>query len=183
MKIIPTSLPGLLLFEPTVYEDARGTFMETFHRQRYREAGVDFELVQENLSTSYRGVLRGLHFQLHRPQGKLTQCTSGAIYDVGVDIRRGSPTFGAWFGTILSAENHRQLWIPPGFAHGFLAMSDRAEVVYRCTDLYSPTDERTVRWNDPQLGIAWPLDGEPLLSKRDAIAPLVADAELPMFDS
>lgn len=183
MKTLPTTLPGVVLLELDVFGDARGRFMETFRRERYLElgVGVGLEFVQDNFSSSVRGTLRGLHYQLEHPQGKLVHVTRGAVFDVAVDIRRGSPTFGQWFGTELSADNHRQLWIPPGFAHGFVVTSDEADFAYKCTATYVPTDDRSIRWNDPAIGIAWPLAGEPLLSTRDVTAALLRDAELPAY--
>lgn len=185
MKAIETSLPGVIVVELAVFGDARGRFMETFRRDRYRDAGIarDLEFVQDNFSSSTRGTLRGLHYQLTSPQGKLVWVTRGAVFDVAVDIRRGSPHFGNWFGTELSADNHRQLWIPPGFAHGFVVISDDADFAYKCTASYDPADDRSIRWNDPALAIGWPLpDGAPpRLSKRDSEAPLLADAALPRF--
>jgi dTDP-4-dehydrorhamnose 3,5-epimerase len=179
MKTLPTTLPGVVLFELDVFGDHRGRFMETFRRDRYREFGIDLEFVQDNFSSSARGILRGLHYQLHHPQGKLVHVTRGEVFDVAVDIRKGSPTFGQWFGTILSAENHRQMWVPPGFAHGFLVTSEHADFVYKVTANYAPADERGIAWNDPQLAIEWPIKGEPTLSKKDAAAPLLRDADLP----
>lgn len=183
MKSLPTTLPGIVLVELDVYGDARGRFMETFRRDRYRELGIaaDLEFVQDNFSSSTRGTLRGLHYQLHNPQGKLVHVTRGEVFDVAVDIRVGSPTFGAWFGTILSAQNHRQMWIPPGFAHGFIVVSDEADFSYKVTANYAPADERSVAWNDVDLAITWPMVGEPILSKRDAAAPRLRDAELPSY--
>jgi dTDP-4-dehydrorhamnose 3,5-epimerase len=179
MKTLPTTLPGVVLLELDVFGDHRGRFIETFRRDRYREFGIDLEFVQDNFSSSTKGILRGLHYQLHQPQGKLVHVTRGEVFDVAVDIRRGSPTFGRWFGTTLSAENHRQMWVPPGFAHAFLVTSDQADFVYKVTANYAPADERGIAWNDPQLAIAWPIAGEPTLSKKDAAAPLFRDAELP----
>ncbi len=181
MKTLPTTLPEVVLLELDVFGDHRGQFMETFRRDRYRELGigVGLEFVQDNFSSSTRGILRGLHYQLQHPQGKLLHVVRGEIWDVAVDIRVGSPTFGKWFGTTLSAANHQQLWIPPGFAHGFVVTSDHADVIYKVTANYAPTDERAIAYNDPQLAIAWPLAGEPILSKRDAAAPMLRDAELP----
>lgn len=183
MKVLPTTLPGVVLLELDVFTDARGRFMETYRRERYEEAGVaiGLEFVQDNFSTSVRGALRGLHYQLAHPQGKLIHVPRGEVFDVAVDVRVGSPTFGRWSGTVLSADNHRQLWIPPGFAHGFLVSSDSADVAYKCTATYAPGDERSVRWDDPELAIAWPLEGGPLLSPRDAAAPLLREAELPRY--
>lgn len=181
MKALPTTLPGVLLLELAVFDDARGRFYETYRRDRYAELGVAADFVQDNFSTSASGTLRGLHYQLGAPQGKLVHVTRGEVFDVTVDIRRGSPTFGRWFGTVLSAQNHRQLWIPPDFAHGFAVLSEDADVAYKCTTPYAPAHERTVRWDDPELAIAWPLRGPPRLSPRDAAANLLRDAELPRF--
>ncbi|MBK7537765.1 MAG: dTDP-4-dehydrorhamnose 3,5-epimerase [Myxococcales bacterium] len=183
MKTLPTTLPGVLLFELDVFGDQRGRFMETYRRERYRELGVELDFVQDNFSSSSRGVLRGLHYQLENPQGKLVHVTRGEVFDVAVDIRVGSPTFGQWFGALLSADNHRQMWIPPGFAHGFLVTSEQVDFAYKVTAPYSPSDERALAWNDPQLNVAWPLqacvDGAPTLSARDRAAPLLAAADLP----
>lgn len=183
MKLLPTSLPGVVLIELDVFGDARGRFMETFRRDRYLEAGigVGLEFVQDNFSSSVRGTLRGLHYQLTRPQGKLVHVTRGEVFDVAVDIRRGSPQFGAWFGAVLSADNHRQMWIPPGFAHGFVVTSEVADFAYKVTANYAPADERSIRWDDPSLAIAWPDAGPPILSRRDAAAPGLGDAELPSY--
>jgi dTDP-4-dehydrorhamnose 3,5-epimerase len=165
-RFIPTELPGLTLVEPRVFEDARGFFMETFHSQRFHEAGLPTRFVQDNHSRSIGGTLRGLHYQLRHPQGKLIRCTRGEVFDVAVDLRLDSPTLGRWFATTLSESNRRQVYVPPGMAHGLCIVSDVAEVVYKCTELYDPDDERTIAWNDPQLGIAWPL-ASPLLSAKD----------------
>ena len=183
MKVLPTTLPGVVLLELDVFGDTRGRFMETFRRDRYHEVGVavGLDFVQDNFSSSVKGTLRGLHYQLEHPQGKLVHVTRGEVYDVAVDIRRGSPTFGQWVGTLLSADNHRQLWLPPGFAHGFLVTSDDAHFSYKCTATYLPSDDRSLRWDDPELGITWPLEGEPLLSKRDVAAPGLRDAQLPIY--
>jgi len=181
MKTLPTTLPDLVLLELDVFGDARGRFLETYRRPRYVEVGIAAEFVQDNFSASVRDTLRGLHYQLRSPQGKLVMVTRGAVFDVAVDVRVGSPTFGKWFGTELSADNHRQLWIPPGFAHGFVVTSDAADFTYKCTAVYDPSDDRSLRWNDPEIAIAWPLAGEPLLSKRDAAAPLLREAELPRY--
>jgi dTDP-4-dehydrorhamnose 3,5-epimerase len=183
VRSLPTTLPEVVLIELDVFGDHRGHFMETYRRERYLELGigVGLEFVQDNLSTSTRGTLRGLHHQLHHPQGKLVMVTRGEVFDVAVDIRRGSATFGQWFGTTLSAGNHRQVWIPPGFAHAFLTLSEEADVLYKVTETYSPTDERSIRWDDPDLAIAWPLQGQPLLSARDSAAPRLGDSELPEF--
>jgi dTDP-4-dehydrorhamnose 3,5-epimerase len=183
MKVHPTTLAEVVLVELDVFGDARGRFMETFRRERYVDAGigVGLEFVQDNFSSSARGTLRGLHYQLRHPQGKLVHVTRGEVFDVAIDIRRGSPTFGRWFGTLLSADNHRQLWVPPGFAHGFAVTSETADFAYKVTAAYDPADERSIAWNDPELAIAWPLHGEPTLSKRDASAPTLRDAELPVY--
>jgi dTDP-4-dehydrorhamnose 3,5-epimerase len=182
MKAHATPLPGVVVLAPDAFADARGHFLETFRRDRYAElgVGVGLEFVQDNLSWSRRGTLRGLHYARTRPQGKLVYVTRGEIFDVAVDVRAGSPTAGRWFGVTLSSDNHHQLWIPPGFAHGFLARSD-ADVAYKCTATHDPADEHTVRWDDPALAIAWPLDGPPLLSARDAAAPCLRDAPRPGF--
>nr|MCU0890415.1 dTDP-4-dehydrorhamnose 3,5-epimerase [Sandarakinorhabdus sp.] len=156
MNLIETPLPGVLLIEPRVFGDARGFFLESWNRQSFAEAGLDMDFVQDNHSRSSRGVLRGLHYQLHNPQGKLVRVTQGAVFDVAVDIRRASPHFGRWVGYELSADNHRMLWIPPGFAHGFLVLSDTADFLYKCTTLYDPPSDRGIRWDDPAIGIDWP---------------------------
>ena len=183
MKSLPTTLPGVVLLELDVFGDARGRFMETFRRDRYLEFGIGGEFVQDNFSSSVQGTLRGLHHQLKNPQGKLVHVTRGEVFDVAVDIRRGSPTFGKWFGTHLSADNHRQMWIPPGFAHGFVVTSESADFAYKVTANYAPEDDRSIRWDDPALAIAWPKvwADAPLLSKRDVAATLLADSELPAY--
>lgn len=181
MKSLPTSLPGVALLELDVFGDHRGRFMETFQRDRYRSLGIALEFVQDNFSSSARGTLRGLHYQLQHPQGKLVHVVRGEVFDVAVDIRTGSPTFGQWFGTTLSAENHRQMWIPPGFAHGFLVVSELAEVAYKATAIYHPADEIAIQWNDPELAIAWPLVEAAILSKRDVAAPGLREVKLPTF--
>jgi dTDP-4-dehydrorhamnose 3,5-epimerase len=170
MKILPTTLPGLVLLELDGFADARGRFVELFRRERYAEAGVavGLEFVQDNFSSSARGVVRGLHYQLRQPQGKLVCVTRGEVFDVAVDVRPASPSCGRWFGTVLSAENRRQLWVPPGFAHGFYVLGAEADFLYKCTAAYAPADERTIVWNDPDLAIAWPLAGEPIASAKDA---------------
>jgi dTDP-4-dehydrorhamnose 3,5-epimerase len=173
MKLIPTSLPGVSIIEPRVFRDERGFFLETYHAQRYREAGLDVAFVQDNHSRSTRGTLRGLHWQAERPQGKLVRVLVGEIYDVAVDIRPDSPTFGKWVGFTLSADNFRQAWIPPGFAHGFCVTSEVAEVEYKCTDFYDPPSERGLIWNDPEVAIAWPIQ-DPILSPRDRQHPGLA---------
>lgn len=166
MNILPGRLPGLLIIEPRVFGDPRGYFLETWNTARYREHGLDVEFVQDNLSFSRRGILRGLHFQSPNPQGKLVQVLQGEVYDVAVDLRRSSPTFGQWDALVLSAENKRQFYVPPGFAHGFAVTSETALFHYKCTRYYSPKDELTLLWNDPDLAIPWPLS-EPLLSDKD----------------
>ena len=179
MKVTPTALPEVLLIEPQVFGDARGFFMESWNEARFNAAlGHDVHFVQDNHSRSSRGVLRGLHYQLDpHPQGKLVRCVSGAVFDVAVDLRRSSPNFGRWVGYELSADNQRQLWIPPGFAHGFMVLSETADFLYKTSGRYAPACEGAVRWDDPAVGIAWPLDGvTPRLSAKDEAAPLLADA-------
>lgn len=181
MKVTETALPGVLLIEPKVFGDDRGFFFEAYHAKRYAEAGIPAAFVQDNLSRSVKGTLRGLHYQEPNAQGKLVQVLAGAVFDVAVDIRKGSPHFGKWVGYELSAENKRQLWIPAGFAHGFCVISDSADFSYKCTDFYSPAAERGIAWNDPDLGIAWPVE-RPLLSAKDAAAPKLAQAPvLPVY--
>jgi dTDP-4-dehydrorhamnose 3,5-epimerase len=174
VKVISTGLPEVLLIEPTVFGDARGFFLESYHTRRYAEAGVPDHFVQDNHSRSRRGVLRGLHYQLTHPQGKLVWVTSGEVFDVAVDIRRGSPTFGRWVGVTLSADNHRQLYIPPGFAHGFCVLSETVDFLYKCTDFYHPEDEGGILWCDPGIGITWPLT-TPVLSEKDRHYPQLQD--------
>ncbi len=178
MKISQTSLPGVLLFEPQVFGDDRGMFVELYHSAKYAAAGVTQPFVQDNWSRSIKGTLRGLHFQQPRAQGKLVTAIRGAVFDVAVDIRRGSPHFGKWYSVELSEENKRQLWVPPGFAHGFCVTSDRADVLYKCTELYAPEADHSLAWNDPALGIDWPLTGAPLLSKKDAAARPLAQLDV-----
>jgi len=170
-------LPGVVLVEPRVFGDARGFFMEVYHRQRFAEAGIDVEFVQDNHSRSAGGVVRGLHYQLHHPQGKLVRVIAGEVFDVAVDIRRRSPTFGRWLGVALSAENRRQLYIPPGFAHGFCTSAEGAEVVYQCTEYYDRDDERGLFWEDPDIAIAWPVR-DPILSERDQHNPRLHDPQI-----
>ncbi len=178
MKAVATALPGVVVLEPRVFADARGFFFESWNRRAFAEAvGEDFEFVQDNHSASERNVLRGLHYQVHRPQGKLVRVIAGEVYDVVVDLRRSSPTFGKWIGERLSADNRRMMWVPPGFAHGFLVVSARAEFLYKTTGYYAPEHERSLLWNDPALGIDWPLDGAPLLKPRDAAGTPLAQAE------
>lgn len=179
MNIITTPLDGLLVLEPRVFGDDRGFFYESFNARRFAEAtGVTAAFVQDNHSRSARGVLRGLHYQIQQAQGKLVRVTAGAVFDVAVDLRKSSPSFGRWYGVELSADNKRQLWIPPGFAHGFLVTSEHAEFLYKTTDYWAPEYERSILWNDPALGVGWPLDGAPLLSVKDQAGVLLADAEV-----
>ncbi len=168
MRAIPTAIPDVLILEPKVFGDDRGFFYESFNAKTFREVtGADVEFVQDNHSKSARNVLRGLHYQIEQPQGKLVRCVQGEVFDVAVDIRQGSPTFGQWAGELLSAENKRQLWIPAGLAHGFLVLSDTAEFLYKTTDYYAPAHERCIAWNDPDLAIEWPMIGTPVLSAKD----------------
>ncbi len=178
--ITPTSLPDVLILEPRVFEDSRGYFIESYSLQKFEQAGISASFVQDNQSGSHGGVLRGLHYQIQQPQGKLVRVVVGEIYDIAVDIRRSSPTFGKWIGASLSAENRKQLWIPPGFAHGFYVLSNWAEVLYKTTDYYAPQYERTLLWSDPALAIDWHLrDGiSPILSAKDAEGKPLSEAEL-----
>lgn len=179
MNIIETDLPGVLIIEPRLFTDDRGFFMESWNAKSFADAGLNMTFVQDNHSRSARGTVRGLHYQLERPQGKLVRVTAGAVFDVAVDIRRSSPHFGRWTGVMLSAANKRMLWVPPGFAHGFLVLEDDTDFLYKCTELYAAQWDRTVRWNDPEIGIAWPTEGlTPLLSPKDREAPLLCDAEI-----
>jgi dTDP-4-dehydrorhamnose 3,5-epimerase len=178
MNVVPTELPGVLVVEPEIHGDARGFFFEAYHQRRYVEAGIPWPFVQDNISRSARGILRGLHYQHPRAQGKLISVLIGRIWDVAVDIRRGSATFGKWVGVELSEDNRRQLWIPPGFAHGFCVLSDSADVAYKCTDFYAPEHEHTILWNDPQLAIPWPVE-QPRLSAKDLAGKRLADSVLP----
>jgi dTDP-4-dehydrorhamnose 3,5-epimerase len=178
VKVERTAIPEVLVLEPKVFGDARGFFLEPYNRRTFREAsGLDVEFVQDNHSRSRRGVLRGLHYQIRQPQGKLVRVLAGKIFDVAVDLRRSSPTFGKWIGMELESESTRMLWLPPGFAHGFLALSDSADILYKATDYYAPQHERTLRWDDAQLAIAWPLSAEPILSDKDRRGASLADAE------
>lgn len=176
MNIIPTPIPDVKILEPQVFGDERGFFMETFRDEWFRQNVCDRVFVQENHSKSAAGVLRGLHYQTEHTQGKLVRVVAGAVFDVAVDLRRSSPTFGRWAGAILSADNKRQLWVPEGFAHGFYTLAGGAEFVYKCTDYYHPQSEHSLLWNDPALGIDWPLAGEPSLSAKDAAGKLLAEA-------
>ncbi|AEB83026.1 dTDP-4-dehydrorhamnose 3,5-epimerase [Alicycliphilus denitrificans] len=181
MKATPLAIPDVVLIEPKVFGDARGFFFESFNQKAFDEAtGTNFQFVQDNHSRSGRGVLRGLHYQVQQPQGKLVRVVRGAVWDVAVDIRRNSPTFGRWVGAELSEDNQRQLWVPPGFAHGFVALSESADFLYKTTDYYAPQHERCIAWNDAQLAIAWPYAGEPVLSAKDQAGKPLAEAELCM---
>jgi dTDP-4-dehydrorhamnose 3,5-epimerase len=177
MKVSPTSLPDVLLIEPKVFGDERGYFFEVWKQDRYVENGVPGEFVQDNVSRSAKGIIRGLHFQEPNAQGKLVMVLSGHVFDVAVDIRKGSPSFGQWTSAELSGQNHHQLWIPPGFAHGFCVLSESADFLYKCTALYSPECEQSVRYDDPAIGIEWPVS-EPVLSAKDCAAPLLAEVPL-----
>lgn len=180
MKRLELAIPGVCLLEPRVFEDARGCFYETYREDVFKDLGIPETFVQDNHSSSRRGVLRGLHYQLGRPQAKLVRVMQGEVFDVAVDIRRGSATFGRWVGEILSGANRRQMFVPAGFAHGFLCLSETAEFLYKCSDFYAPKEERGIAWNDPKIGIAWPLSGlTPILHPRDAAYPALADADLP----
>jgi dTDP-4-dehydrorhamnose 3,5-epimerase len=178
MQVEHTPLSGVLVITPRCFADARGYFFESWQAERYREAGLPAAFVQDNLSRSVRGTLRGLHYQLGTPQGKLVSVVRGAVFDVAVDLRRGSPTFARWFGAVLSDENHAQLWIPVGFAHGFLALADVCDVMYKVDAPYAPADERGLRWNDSRVAIEWPAVEPKILSPRDAAAPLLESAEV-----
>ncbi|RTZ71873.1 MAG: dTDP-4-dehydrorhamnose 3,5-epimerase [Gammaproteobacteria bacterium] len=175
MKIVETEIPGVLIIEPRLHGDHRGWFMESWQAQRYADAGIEGPFVQDNMTLSRHGILRGLHVQHPHAQGKLVQVMVGEVFDVAVDIRRGSPTFGKWAGVILSGENHRQFWVPPGFAHGYMVTSGEALFSYKCTDLYHPETEFGVRWDDPDIGIDWPVVGPPVLSEKDENAPLLKE--------
>ena len=180
MKCIATEIPDVLILEPKVFGDDRGFFLESYNHARFSEAtGISAEFVQDNHSRSGKGVLRGLHYQIQQAQGKLVRAAVGEIFDVAVDIRKSSPHFGKWVGCVLSAQNHRQLWVPPGFAHGFVVLSDVAEVLYKASAYYAPEHERSLLWNDETIGIDWPIDGlEIILSKKDAAGKLFAEAEV-----
>lgn len=179
MEVLPTALPDVLHLKPRLFADDRGWFAETWNRKAFEQAGLPATFAQDNQSRSSRNVLRGLHYQIDRPQGKLIRAIAGRIFDVAVDIRQSSPNFGRWVGVELSAENPEMLWIPPGFAHGFLVLTESADVLYKATDFYSPAGERTIRWDDPALGIAWPLTGDPVVSPKDAAGARLQQAELP----
>ena len=177
MNFTPTKIPDVLLIEPKVFGDARGFFYESWNERTFRSLGLDVHFVQDNHSKSQKNVLRGLHYQIQHPQGKLVRVVSGAVYDVAVDLRRSSPTFGQWVGFVLSAENAQMAWIPPGFAHGFCVTSESAEFLYKTTDYWYPEHERTLLWNDPTLNINWPLHDTPLIAAKDAAGRLLVDTE------
>ena len=179
MEFEPTGIPDVVLIRPKVFGDSRGYFFESWEERKFAAAGLDAKFVQDNHSRSARHILRGLHYQIQQPQGKLVRVVTGAVYDVAVDIRRSSPTFGRWVGATLSEENRHMLWVPPGFAHGFLVLSESADFLYRCTDFYAPPQERAIQWNDPDLKVSWPLPAgvTPTLSAKDAVAARFRDAE------
>jgi len=179
MKIIPTAIPDLLIFEPKVFGDQRGFFLESYNQRTFQSlTGLSLNFVQDNHSRSGKNVLRGLHYQIQQPQGKLVRVTSGKVFDVAVDLRKSSPTFGRWDGVELSGDNHRQLWVPPGFAHGFVVLSEQADFLYKTTDYYAPEHERCIRWDDPDIGIVWPEGIAPLLSGKDQQGLSLKDAEV-----
>ena len=179
MQFEPTRLPEVVLIKPRLYGDARGFFFESWHQQRFTDAGIDARFVQDNHSHSTLHTLRGLHFQIQHPQGKLMQVIRGEVFDVAVDLRRSSPSFGQWVGVVLSASNHHMLWVPSGFAHGYLALSDEIDFLYKCTDFYAPEHERAIRWDDAEIGVQWPLPTDilPTLSTKDVAAPSLKDSE------
>ncbi|MFM0248070.1 dTDP-4-dehydrorhamnose 3,5-epimerase [Paraburkholderia sediminicola] len=178
IQVIATALPEVKVIEPKVFGDARGSFFESFNAQKFAEqVGSDVVFVQDNHSRSAKGVLRGLHYQIHHTQGKLVRVVEGEVFDVAVDIRKSSPNFGKWVGVTLSVKNHRQLWVPPGFAHGFVVLSDSAQFLYKTTDYWFPEYERSIVWNDPEIGIEWPIDFEPLLAAKDAVGKRLSTAE------
>ena len=178
MKVTPTAIADVLIIEPKVFGDARGFFYESFNQQAFDKAtGAHHQFVQDNHSRSTKGVLRGLHYQIEQPQGKLVRVARGAVFDVAVDIRKSSPTFGKWVGVELSEDNHRQLWVPPGFAHGFVVLSEMADFLYKTTDYYAPAHERCIAWNDPAIGIEWPMAAEPSLSAKDKLGTMLRDAQ------
>lgn len=174
MRVLSVEIPGILVIEPDVFRDSRGYFLETYHHAKYFQAGIGESFVQDNRSRSIKNVIRGLHAQRQQTQGKLIHVIEGEVFDVAVDVRRGSPTFGRWFGIRLSEENFKQVFVPPGFVHGFAVLSSVAQVEYKCTDFYRPGEEITIRWNDPEIGIDWPVK-EPILSEKDKSAPLLSE--------
>ena len=179
MQVLPTSIPDVMIVEPKVFGDERGFFLESWNARAFAEAGIDAQFVQDNHSCSAKGVLRGLHYQVDPAQGKLVRVVAGSVFDVAVDLRKASATFGKWVGVTLSAANRRMLWIPPGFAHGFLALEDGTEFLYKCTNFYTPSAEHCLMWNDPAIGVEWPLEGlTPLVSTKDSTARPLAGAEI-----
>ena len=179
MKVTPTSIPSVLIIEPRVFGDTRGSFFESFNQRAFNQAtGLDVNFVQDNHSRSSKRVLRGLHYQIQQPQGKLVRVVRGSVFDVTVDLRKSSPTFGQWVGVELTEDNHCQLWIPPGFAHGFYVLSDSADFLYKTTDYYAPEFECSLIWNDPTIGVEWPLNTQPIISAKDAQGKKLADAEV-----
>lgn len=179
MKVIPTAIPDVLILEPKLFGDNRGFFLESFNEQAFNQAtGLAVHFVQDNHSRSERGVLRGLHYQIQQPQGKLVRVVQGAVFDVAVDVRKSSPTFGKWVGVELTEENHRQLWVPAGFAHGFVVLSERADFLYKTTDYYAPQFERSIAWDDPSVGVRWPIDSDPRLSEKDRMGIPLESAEV-----
>jgi len=180
VKFIPTEIPGVIIVEPDVFGDHRGFFMESWHAEKFAEGGIDEQFVQDNHSRSNQGILRGLHYQIEQPQGKLVRVLSGEVFDVAVDLRRDSPTFGKWFGMTLNDIDKKMLWVSPGFAHGFYVVSEQADFFYKCTELYAPEHERAIRWDDPDLAIDWPIASgqEPVLAPKDAAAKSFKDAEV-----
>jgi len=178
MKVIETPLPGVLLLEPRIFGDARGFFLESWNRKTFADLGLDPDFVQDNHSRSAKGVLRGLHYQLNDPQGKLVRVVNGAVFDVAVDLRRSSAHFGQWVGYELSADNRRMMWVPPGFGHGFLVLSESADFLYKTTAYYAPQWDRGIRWDDPQIAVQWPMEAAPTLSDKDQALPLLKDAEV-----
>ena len=173
-----TEIEGVFIIEPKVFGDERGYFMETYHEEEFKKAGLDYKFVQDNQSRSHKGVLRGLHYQKNHPQAKLVRVIQGEVFDVAVDLRKGSKTYGKWVGVILSAENKKMFMIPRGFAHGFVVLSDTAEFVYKCDELYHPEDEGGIMWNDPDVGVIWPYDGEPQLSEKDKLHPSLKESKI-----
>ena len=180
MQFFPTQIPDVILVEATKFGDHRGFFMETYHAQKFNEGGISAKFIQDNYVSSQKNILRGLHYQLEFPQGKLIRCVQGEILDISVDIRKSSPTFGKWVGEVLSSENTRQLYVPPGFAHGYVVRSEHAEVVYKCTELYHPEDDYGILWNDPQIGIDWGVEN-PILSEKDKKQPLLKEVKEKLF--
>jgi len=177
MKFLPTEIPDVILIKPRVFKDQRGSFMETYHQNKFAEAGIKVQFVQDNHASSVKNVIRGLHYQLQHPQGKLVRVVSGSVFDVAVDIRRNSRSYGKWIGATLSADNNYQMYIPAGFAHGYCSLSNRTEVIYKCTEVYHPESDRGIIWNDPEIGIDWPCE-EPIISSKDALLPTLSIADI-----